>query len=130
MNEKLEELKAVLEDKNNICVIGHDNIDVDSVLSGILLARLLNFLGKKATFIILQPVKKDETYRIIKELFDIDIKQFEAPENETRNLFLVDHYETKHLGEVVGCIDHHPTKKENSYDMLELVLLQHIKYMN
>lgn len=29
----------------------------------------------------------------------------------TEILFLEDHFETTHLGKIVGCIDHHPTAK-------------------
>lgn len=99
-----------------ITILGHDNIDVDSVVSGILMSKLLDFLKIENQFAILEEVKRNETYEILEELLGIDMKQWEVKEeNEERELFLVDHYETKHKGHVVGCIDHHPTKKENAY---------------
>lgn len=37
-------------------------------------------------------------------------------EDAERLLFLEDHFETVHAGKVVGCIDHHPTSKNVSFD--------------
>jgi len=41
--QRIEQLKAILEEKE-ITILGHDNIDVDATLSGMLLSNLLNFL--------------------------------------------------------------------------------------
>lgn len=117
--ERLKDLKEVLNkaEITEITILGHDNIDVDSVLSGVLLAKLLNFLKIKAHFAILQPVQQNDTYEIVSALTNIKMKNYEEVyESDTRNLFLVDHYETAHRGKVVGCIDHHPTEKENTYE--------------
>lgn len=117
MLQRLNLLKQSLASKAEISIIGHDNIDVDAVLSGVLLSRLLKFLNINARFIILQPIKKDDTYEIVSELTDVNMYSYEEKnENELRNLFLVDHYETTHKGKIVGCIDHHPTEKENTYE--------------
>ena len=43
-----------------ITIIGHDNIDVDAFLSGILLSNFLTFLGIENEFLINVPVYKDE----------------------------------------------------------------------
>lgn len=116
MLKRLELLKESLANKGEISIIGHDNIDVDAVLSGMLLSRLLKFLNINASFIILQPIKENDTYEIVSELLDVSMYSYEEKkENELRNLFLVDHYETRHKGEIIGCIDHHPTEKENTY---------------
>lgn len=102
--------------KQKITILGHDNIDVDAFLSGILLSKLLNFLKIDNEFVILEKVKENETYKIVKELFNIDMKKWEkVSENGNRNLFLEDHFETTHLGKIVGCIDHHPTAKKIEY---------------
>ncbi len=117
MLKRLNLLKQSLANRTQISIIGHDNIDVDAILSGILLSKLLNFLNINASFIILQPIKKNDTYEIINDLTDINMYNYEERnENDLRNLFLVDHYETTHKGKIVGCIDHHPTEKENTYD--------------
>lgn len=102
--------------KQKITILGHDNIDVDAFLSGILLSKLLNFLKIDNEFVILEKVKENETYKIVKELFNIDMKKWEkVSEDGNRNLFLEDHFETTHLGKIVGCIDHHPTAKKIEY---------------
>ncbi|MEI3355868.1 MAG: DHH family phosphoesterase [Clostridia bacterium] len=102
--------------KQKITILGHDNIDVDAFLSGILLSKLLNFLKIDNEFVILEKVKENETYKIVKELFNIDMKKWEkVSEDGNRNLFLEDHFETTHLGKIVGCIDHHPAAKKIEY---------------
>lgn len=99
--------------KRKITILGHDNIDVDAFLSGILLSKLFDFLKIENEFIILEEVKEDDTYQIVKELFNIDIKKWEnVSEKADRYLFLEDHFETIHSGKIVGCIDHHPTMQK------------------
>ena len=113
--ESVESLYEVFQNKQ-ITILGHDNIDVDSVISGILLSKLLDFLGIKNKFYILEEVKENDTYVIMKELLNIDIKEYQKiGEVANRNLFLVDHYETVHEGEVVAVIDHHPNYKNKKY---------------
>lgn len=117
MSKRLHLLKQILSNRSEITIIGHDNIDVDSVLSGVLLSKLLNFLNIKSNFIILQPIKRNDTYEIISTLTNINMYDYEERnENELRNLFLVDHFETTHKGNVLGCIDHHFTEKKNTYE--------------
>lgn len=99
-----------------ITILGHDNIDVDAFISGVLLSNLLNFLEVDNEFIILEEVKEDDTYQIVKELFGIDMKDYYSKgEDSTRKLFLEDHYKTVHSGDVVACIDHHPTSEKVEY---------------
>lgn len=112
-NDIVNHLLKVLHQKE-ITILAHDNIDIDAALSGILLSRLLNFLNIKNTFKILEPVQHNETYTVVKELIGIDLKDFESiseGENESATLFLVDHNETIHSGNVIGFIDHHPSEK-------------------
>lgn len=124
-NQNLEKIKkevlAFAESMKDreLVILGHDNIDVDAVLSGILLSKLFNYLKIKNHFYILESVKEGETYNIVKGLFGIDMKQFEKiGENEKRLLFLEDHFETVHAGKIIGCIDHHPTSREVKYDFM------------
>ena len=113
--EKVNNLMYTLKGKK-ITILGHDNIDVDAALSGILMSRLLDFLKIENEFCILEKVKENDTYRIIKESIGIDIKKWECKkESKDRNLLLLDHYETIHKGNVIACIDHHPTSKKNNY---------------
>lgn len=116
---RLKELREVLKQEEKINIIGHDNIDVDAFLSGVLLSNLLSFLGVQNEFIILEKIKKNDSYQIVKELFGIDMNEFYAEgEDVSRKLLLEDHYETKHLGEVVACIDHHPNKGGKTYPFI------------
>ncbi len=115
-NSKVEELINSLKGKK-ITILGHDNIDVDATLSGILMSQLLDFLKIENEFCIMQEVKEDDTYTIIKKLLKIDMKKWQKEEERNdRNLFLVDHYETIHKGKVIGCIDHHPTQQDKDYN--------------
>ncbi len=115
-NSKAEELVNSLKGKK-ITILGHDNIDVDATLSGILMSQLLNFLGIENEFCIIEEVKENDTYTIIKKLLKIDMKKWQKQEEkDDKNLFLVDHYETIHKGKVIGCIDHHPTQQNKNYN--------------
>ena len=106
---RVKDLKEVLSQYEKVSIIGHDNIDVDAFLSGILLSKLLEYLEIKNEFIILEEVKENETYKIIQELFRINMKEYvNKKEDTSRKLLIEDHYETKHSGEVIACIDHHP----------------------
>lgn len=107
----VEKLKNILKIKEKVTILGHDNVDVDAFISGILLSNLLNFLKIENEFLILEEVKEDETYHIIKEMFGIDMKKYYSErEDESRNLFLEDHYSTVHAGKVIACLDHHLTE--------------------
>lgn len=119
MEKKHSELLLQALKGKHITILGHDNIDVDAVLSGVLMSRLLNFLGIENEFMILEKVKKDDTYEIVEEIFGIGMEQWEnVSEDENRTLLLLDHYETVHKGHVVACIDHHPTKQTKDYDFI------------
>ena len=114
----LDKLKETLQDYGKITILGHDNIDVDAFLSAILLSRLLNFIGIENEFIILEKVHKNETFDIIKDMFNIDMREYQCNvEDSSRKLFLEDHYSTKHKGKVIACLDHHLTSDPivNSY---------------
>lgn len=108
--QNLDKLKIVLQDYDFITVLGHDNIDVDAFLSGILLSRLLNFIGVKNEFLILEKVQENETFHIVKDMIGIDMKEYQDnAESSVRKIFLIDHYSTEHEGEVIACLDHHLT---------------------
>lgn len=116
MSTRILKLLTTLKKDEPICIIGHDNPDVDSTIAGILLAKLLKFLGYHAEFKILQKVKKNDSWKILMDLTDIDMTEYEEDiEDETCKLILVDHYKTSHAGEVLACIDHHPTYEKNTY---------------
>ncbi|MBQ2938689.1 MAG: DHH family phosphoesterase [Clostridia bacterium] len=108
---KIEKLQDILKPYDKITIIGHENIDVDAFLSGVLLSHLLDFLHISNEFLILEEIEDNETYQIIKEVFKFTIEEYcSKKEDISRKLFLEDHYKTKHAGEVIACLDHHPTK--------------------
>lgn len=98
-----------------ITILGHDNIDVDSCISGILLSKLLTFKNIENKFIILDKEISKDTYNCLLKL-GYDLNDFEL-EIKSDYVFLVDHYITVHSNNVVGCIDHHPTIQEFNYDL-------------
>lgn len=114
---RAKQLKKVLAGKS-VTIIGHDNIDVDAALSGILMSRLLDFLEIKNEFCILEKVKEDDTYEILQEMFGIDMRKWEAEEDYDRTFLLLDHYETVHWGKVIACIDHHPNNADKKYQFM------------
>ena len=105
---------------NELIILGHDNIDVDAFLSGVLISKLFDYLGVRNRFCILETVAvESETSQIVLNLLGMDMRKWvntEDGEYENRLLFLEDHFETFHKGKVVGCIDHHPTSKQVEFD--------------
>lgn len=97
-----------------ITILGHDNIDVDSCISGILLSKLLTFKNIKNKFIILDDKISKDTYDCLLKL-GYDLNNFKS-DLISNYVFLVDHHITVHSDNIVGCIDHHPTIQELNYD--------------
>ena len=97
-----------------IIILGHENLDVDSIVSGYLLEKILLKRGYNAEFIIPDKFIEEETLSIClrnglnpnKFVKDLNF------ENEENKYILVDHHERDLPGEIVCIIDHHPTSKE------------------
>lgn len=86
-------------------VKGHENPDVDSVISGYLLTKVLNTLGYDAEFII-PDVIDAETLNICKSFaFDPSVYQVNDYDKSAR-FILVDHFEDNETN-IVGIVDHH-----------------------
>ena len=95
-------------------ILGHENPDIDSIISGYLLETLMKKKGYDAEFII-----PDKT--ISKE--DIDLSAYcgidptayqkSLPTAADTKYILVDHHERNVPGEIVAIIDHHPTKTKD-----------------
>lgn len=111
-----------MKDKKYI-ILGHENPDVDSIISGLLLERLLNRMQINATFIIPDRNIDEEQLQICKK-YGVDPMIFQRPlkDSASNNYLLVDHHQRKLKGEIVGIIDHHPTLEdiEVSYYQNEL----------
>ncbi len=116
MEKILQKIKQLPKDKK-ISILPHDNIDIDSIFSSILLSKLLNWLKIENEILVFDShINKENQYFLDKVNFDIE-KCKVRYEDQKRLLFLVDHYETSHKGEVVACIDHHYTTKNICYDI-------------
>lgn len=98
---------------NKIIILGHENPDVDSIVSGYLLEKILTKKGYNAKFVI---PDKD----INKDTFNICLRNGLEPRNFMMNIdlsdknskyILVDHHERCVDGDIICIIDHHPTNK-------------------
>jgi len=102
-----------------IIILGHENPDVDSVVSGYILEKILNKKGYEAKFIIPDDdtIGKD-TLNICGRygLNPLDYKNKIDLDEKDKKYILVDHNERKLGGEIVAIIDHHPTNKEIKID--------------
>lgn len=109
----IEELKKYKND--NIIILGHKFVDVDSVISGYLIEKCLSKYGYKVCFCIEDEEISKETLDILKEYnFDANMYKREYEDNENNKYFLADHKDRELKGEIIGIIDHHPTCKEYS----------------
>lgn len=97
-------------------ILGHQNPDVDSIVSGILLERYLNRFGYSAKFVI-PDLEVDRENIDICCKYGINPRDYKdiLPDDKEQKYILVDHFERAIAGQVVGVIDHHPTRKELSY---------------
>lgn len=96
---------------NKYIILGHDNPDIDSIISGYLLEKLMLSKGFNAKFII--PDKKIDLENItICNTFGLNITSYqkELPETKGYKYLLVDHHIRKVNGPIVAVIDHHPDK--------------------
>ena len=96
---------------NKYIILGHENPDVDSIISGYLLEKLLIKLGYKAKFIIPDKNIEENTIKLC-TYCNLDPKnyQHQLPKDTTYKYILVDHNERKLEKEIVAIIDHHPTE--------------------
>lgn len=110
MNYKvfLDNLKnACCQCDGEIVITGHDMPDGDSVISAVMLQRLLDKFGVKTT--VKFPTLPDNvTLRDMKTLC-VWREEYIADFDEDDILILVDHHTTFYNNKVIGCVDHHTT---------------------
>lgn len=91
-------------------IVGHENPDFDSVISGYLLEQLLKRKGYFVQFII--PDKEiDIDTKVLCQKYGIDVTLYQKDWILDADYILVDHHERKVPGNIVAVIDHHPTSK-------------------
>ena len=99
-----------------IIVLGHDNPDVDSIVSGYLLDKLLKHKGYNSEFVIPDNKINEESLNICKE-YGLDANIYKRDlTDEDKNFILVDHNEREINGNILAIIDHHITTKEPSIE--------------
>ena len=105
-----------IKEKEPITIVGHENADLDSLLSAYFLSLLFSFKG------ISNKIKFRDSFREPELIYSgINYDVFETGVKKEDVLFLVDHY-IPCENEVVGCIDHHPgacvfPEKENFFEI-------------
>ena len=100
-------LYAALEGGGEIAILGHDNPDMDSLLSCVLMQRLLFFWGFPSRIVLHTPA--DGQCRRLMPQMGFDIARWRGKTGPGDRLILVDHHEKQHEGQVVAIVDHHPT---------------------
>ena len=95
-------------------ILGHENPDVDSIVSGIILNKVLLKKGIDSKFIIPDKVINNDTFEFLKS-YGINAYDY-VGELYNDKYILVDHNERSVDGEVVCIIDHHKTLNEISID--------------
>ncbi len=90
-----------------LVVTGHDEPDVDSVISCVLFRALAAQWGVHVQIVL--PTRADGQSRRVLPRFGVDPDAFLDDLNASDAVALVDHHQPLHPGCVVCCIDHHPT---------------------
>lgn len=100
-------------------ILGHVNVDVDSIVSGYLLEKIMTKKGYKASFVIPDEEVAKESENLCSK-YDLSLYQFKNRQlKDDAKYILVDHNVRDVPGEIVAVIDHHPIldgeKKDNYY---------------
>lgn len=116
MEHTLTKLINTLTQNNitTVTILGHDQIDEDSCISGLLLEHALNIFGINAQFKIPDAVIPNLTINTL-SLLGFDLTTYQGMTTANDNIILVDHYKSVHPGKVIACIDHHPTTQDFDY---------------
>lgn len=89
-------------------IVGHENPDVDSIISGYLLEKVMLKKGYDAEFIIPDKEVSKESEAICNK-YNVYIGKYQKELNDDKAKYiLVDHNKREVPGEIVAIIDHHP----------------------
>ena len=98
-------------------ILGHENPDVDSIVSGYIYQNYLNRRNIDAEFVIPDEKIDEDTLEICRR-FHLEPTKFQKPleyDDQTK-FILVDHHNRKNIGEVSLIIDHHLDEHEPDTD--------------
>lgn len=97
-------------------VLGHENADVDSIVSGYLLEKVMTKKGYDVSFVITDEDLSNESEDLCSK-YDLSLDEYKNKQLEDdAKYILVDHNVRDVPGEIVAIIDHHPILKEASCD--------------
>ena len=118
MSERTEKLRQLLSAAaGRIAVTGHDGADVDSVISCVLMQRLLERWHFPCRIALNAP---DKLSRRVLERFGVDVQALEGETKPDDCLILVDHHQSTRPGKVIACVDHHPTAYPPAYPYVQI----------
>ena len=103
---------------NKIIILGHENPDVDSIVSGYLLEKIMTIKGYDVEFIIPDKKIEEEVLNVCRR-FNLEPTKFMKNynlNNKYKKYILVDHNERILKGNIICIIDHHPTSKKIDID--------------
>ena len=109
MTDRITRLYTLCEDagaRGRLVITGHDRADVDSAASCVLMQRLLAARGIKSEIALHTP---DRQSRRVMARFGVEVSALEGETTQEDALILVDHHQATRAGQVIACIDHHPT---------------------
>lgn len=95
-------------------ILGHENPDVDSLISGYILEKVMKKKGYDVSFCIPDIAVASDTEKICNK-YNLYVGKYYVDELPSDvKYILVDHNERKVPGEIVAVLDHHPTPNDKS----------------
>jgi len=101
-----------------LVITGHDTPDVDSVISCVLMQRLLAAWQINARIVLTTPADRQSQRVMARFGFCMDDWLGETEEED--GLILVDHHQPLHGGRVIACVDHHATPCPPQYPYTQI----------
>ena len=121
MSERTDALRSVLVHEaahRRLVITGHDNPDVDSIISCVLMQRLLAAWGIHAQIVLHTPA--DRQSRRVMARFGMDMDGWLGKATQEDGMILVDHHQPLHEGTVLVCVDHHATPCPPAYPYTQI----------
>lgn len=120
MSGRTDRLLALCRDaaaQGRLVITGHNGADADAALSCVLMRELLARAGIPAQIVLTAP---DDQARRVLARFDIEAEVLCGEIRRTDALVLCDHHRPEHAGQVVACVDHHPTDYPLDYPYVQI----------
>lgn len=121
MSERTQALRGLLAreaERRRLVITGHDDPDVDSVISCVLMKRLLASWQIDAEIILSTPADR-QSHRVMAR-FGFSPDEWLGKTTAEDGLILVDHHQPLHAGVVLACVDHHATPCPPQYPYTQI----------